>query len=444
METGREPDHHDVQIVDLPGEGDAARAGKRVMLSSRFKPPPVRRRRLIMLFALAAMTLLIVLASIASIRDFVARIIPTPTPTPPLYASQFYVLGDPPWGKLVVDGRTVAHLPAIGTDLPLQLSPGRHTLQWRAAPFVTQSCTLTVPADFGSDTCIDNNSVLTSGGKDVMVITFMPTLNNLPSDQQAALISATRAALDSKQSTTMVRPGEYYALPASCRETLPIGIQIAQCYSIARQPLKATLSFQLDVNTSGDAPCDSPPTTGKCTFSAQNCHQFCSVDFEPSAWTVGTAVRATWTFTTRNGQVVARNVPDNPTQEDFVPLHITWDSLGWHVTPLLDDSNGPAQPSGLPVCQPLESNLNLLEDPMAGGPWQWKFAAGGILADGCVAEAILESASGATPVTPAHGAYFLYRFGIILAANSAARDSDWPSLPVADAYEQALAQRAIS
>lgn len=442
MDTGREPDHRDVQIVDLPGEGDAARAGKRVLLPSRFRPPPVRRRRLIMLVVLAAMTLLIILASIASIRGFVARIIPTPTPTPPLYASLFYVQGEPPWGQLVIDGLTIAHLPAFATGTPLRLSYGRHMLQWRAAPFITQSCTLTVPADFGSDTCIDNTSVLTRGGKDVMAVTFMPTLNNLPPDQQASLISATQVALDGQRSTTTVRPGEYYALPASCRETLPIGIQIAQCYYVARQPLKATLSFQLDVSASEDAPCDSPPTTGACTFSAQNCHLFCSMDFAPSAWDAGIAVQASWTFTRTDGQVVARNVPDNPSEEDFVPMRITWDRVGWHVTPLLSDSSSS---SGYPVCQPLESNLNLLGEPMTAGPWQWKFAAGSVLADGCVAEAILESASGATPVTPAHGAYFLYRFGIILAANSEARNSsDWPYLPVADAYEQALAQRTLS
>lgn len=443
MDTGREPDHRDVQIVDLPGEGDATNAGKRIMLPSRFKPPLATRRRLIMLIMLAAMTLLIIFSSIVSIRDFVAHTIPTPTPTPALDVSQFYVQGDPPWGQLLIDGHAVAHLPAIKTDPPLSLASGRHTLQWRAAPFIPQSCTISVPADFSSDTCIDNSAVAISGGRYVQIITFIASLDNLPPDQQAALISATQAALDGQQSTATVQPGEYYAMPGSCRETPLIGIQIAQCSAIARQPLKAILSFQLDANASVDASCDSPEQQESCAVNGQNCHLFCSVGFVPSAWNAGIAVQAFWAFKMPDGHIVARNVPDNPSEEDYVPVRIIRSPMGWHVTPLLGGSSGSAPPSGYPVCQPLEGNLNLLGEPMTTGPWQWKFATGAVLADGCAAEAIPEPASGAAPAPSAHGAYFLYRFGVILAANNAAR-GDWGFLPVADAYEQALAQRDIA
>lgn len=442
MDTGREPDHHDVQIVNLPGESDAARAGKRVLPPSRFKPPPARRRRLIMLVVLATLTLFIILSSMASIHDLVARIIPTPAPTPPLDASQFYVQSDPPWGQLVIDGRTVAHLPVIGTDPPLRLSFGHHTLQWRAAPFLAQSCTLTVPVDFGSDTCMDNDSAPISGGRYVRVVTFLSSLANLSPTQRAELTETAQAALDGQQSMTTVRTGEYYALsPTSCRYTQPAPPQLAPCYTIAGQPLKAMLSFQLDTNASADLSCDSPEPDQPCAFSTQNCHLFCSVDFAPSVWIVGTAVRATWTFTTISGQIVAQDVPDNALEEDFVLIQIAWNQAGWHVMPLLGGSNGSLPPFGYPTCQSIESNTNLF-GPTASA-LEWNFAASSVLADGCVAEAIPEPALGARPSPSTRGAYCLYRFGVILAVNKLAHRY-WPFLPMADAYEQSLAQRDIS
>src|SRR5579863_2843725 len=119
MDSGREPDHREVQIVDLPGEGNAPNARKGVLLPSWLKAPQSPRQRnwrVIMVIALGCAALLIILSSMVSIRDFVARITPPPKPTPPVAVEQFYVQGDPPWGQLVIDGHAVAHLPAIETD----------------------------------------------------------------------------------------------------------------------------------------------------------------------------------------------------------------------------------------------------------------------------------------------------------------------------------------
>ena len=448
MDSGREPDHREVQIVDLPGKGGAVNGGKGVLVPSWLKSPQSprqRSQRLIMIVALGCAALLIMLSSTADVSNMalslIARIFPVPAAPPPLAVDQFYVQGDPPWGQLIIDGHAVAHLPAIATDPPLRLTPGHHTLQWRAAPFVTQSCILTVPADFSSDTCIDNNSAPISEGRYVLIVSFLSSLKTLPPEQRAALTNATQAALNGQQSTTTVRTGEYYALPPSCRITQPMPPQLAPCYAVARQPLKATLSFRLDANAVADLSCDSPEPQQPCAFSTQDCHLFCSVDVASSAWVVGAAVRAFWTFTTLDGQIVARDVPDNPLEEDFVLVQIAWDRAGWQVTPLLGGSNGSLPPFGYPTCQPVESVTNLFGTTASA--LQWNFSAGSVLADGCVAEATLEPELGATPIPSARGAYCLYRFGVILAVNSLAH-RDWPYLPLADAYEQALAQRDIS
>lgn len=435
----------DIEIIPLPESAENEQAARPRLPARMYAPfaPRRRRRRLFMLVLLAALTALIILSSTASIHDLIARIIPTPVPMPPLDASHFYVQGDPPWGQLAIDGRAVAHLPAIAIDRPLRLSPGHHTLQWRAAPFLTQSCIISVPTDFSSDTCKDDmNSAPISGGRYVRIITFATSLAHLPPAQRTTLTEAAQAALDGQHSTTTVRTGEYYALsPTSCRFTQPAPPQLAPCYTVARQPLKATLSFQLDTNASADLSCDSPEPDQPCTFSAQNCHLFCSVDFAPAAWIVGTAVSASWTFTTLDGRIMARNVPDNALEEDFVLMQVAWDQAGWHVTPLLGGSNGSLPPFGYPTCQSLESNTNLFGS-MAGA-LQWNFAASSVLADGCATEATPEPALGARPLPSTRGAYCLYRFGVILAVNNLAHYY-WPFLPVADAYEQSLAQRDIS
>lgn len=53
---------------------------------------------------------------------------------------------------------------------------------------------------------------------------------------------------------------------------------------------------------------------------------------------------------------------------------------------------------------------------------------------------LLASASPNTPAVPAPPAYYLYRFGVLLAANDLAHRY-FPSLPIADTYEQTSAQQ---
>jgi len=454
MNNGDSPEDLDLQIVDLPDTDTGTHARRARSFPSWLISPqsPRQRKQRLVTFIAFSLVLLIILGSTPGVRNLASGLIgrvtalPTPTPTLSSAATEFYVQGDPPWGHLAIDGRLLSIVPAPVAARPLHLSPGHHTLQWRAAPFITQTCTLSVPPAYASDTCVDNNTIQLSGGAFAPLISFEVSLDNLPAQQRIALVTAAQTALNEVQSSTIVRPGERYALPASCSASQPKPEQLSGCFGVAHQPLRATLHFQLDTDAVKDASCASPEPQSPCSFSSQNCHVFCGV-FSPPAWNVLAPVRDLFTFTLPNGHIVVQEVPDNLSEESLLPLQITWDQAGWHVSPQLSDTQSFF---GLPTCEPLALNTNLLGDPQITNPplslasLQFSYAVGSSLADGCVAVAADHPPSDFTPTPstpPAQTAYLLYRFGIILAANSTAHRY-WPYLPVADPYEQQLAAQA--
>ncbi len=141
-----------------------------------------------------------------------------------------------------------------------------------------------------------------------------------------------------------------------------------------------------------------------------------------------------WDYTT--GQMI---------DESLISLRITWDSLGWHV---IVTTGASVQDSSFlnPTCAPTQDEVGPLEPPAdANGPvyLQWQFASGALPATGCLAVGTPQQSVGLTP-TPTHSpplvVYCLHRFGVLLAANDLAHRS-WPYLPLADTYEQRLAQQ---
>src|SRR5258708_6911989 len=393
-----------------------------------------RRRQLIITGSIVVLAVLLILGSSASVRDLVSGIFIRPTPTPlPMIApgsDLFYVQGNPTWGHLFIDGHVVAHLPRISIDQPLRLSRGRHVLLWRADPFLSLSCTVSVPARYATDTCSYHESVQLDAGLSAWIITFSVSLASLPAEQHAALVQAVQAALDAQQSSATVQPGELYALSPNNPECRPVPGE-PLCSATARQQLKATLSFQLDANEASDETCIDPEPS--CTFSHQNCHLFCP-GFESSSavpeWDVLAPVRSLWKFATLDGRVLARDIPDIPGDyatgqvigESLVPLGITWDSLGWHVTVSYDAS---AQNSGFfdPVCAAAQDEVQSFEPPaVAGEPvyLQWQFVPGPVPTAGSVAlGAPKENAFTTATSTTSHSqlAYCLHLFGVNLAAS---------------------------
>lgn len=465
VEHEQTEDDFAVDITDIDKSGDNA-SDTRMPLSAKLPDVSLeprlslhqRRQQLIITGGVVVLAVLLILGSSASVRDLVSSIFirPTPTPLPMITPGSdlFYVQGNPTWGQLFIDEHVIAHLPRISIDQPLRLLRGRHVLLWRAEPFLSLSCTVSVPARYATDTCSYNESVQLDSGLSAWIITFSVSLASLPAEQHAALVRAVQAALDAQQTSDTVQPGELYALSPNDPECRPAPGE-PLCYATARQPLKATLSFQLDANDASDETCIDPEPS--CTFSHQNCHLFCS-GFESSSsavpeWDVLAPVRSLWKFATLDGRVLARNISDilgdyatgQVIGESLVPLGITWDSLGWHVSVSYDAS---AQNSGFfdPVCAAAQDEVQSFEPPaVAGEPvyLQWQFVPGPVPAAGCVALGTpKENAFTTATSTISHSelAYCLHRFGVNLAANEVAQRY-WPYLPVADAGEQRLAQQ---
>jgi hypothetical protein len=428
-------------------------------LEPRFSP----RQRMVQLMITTSFVLLavlVILGSTASVRELARGVFirptSTPVPTLPPGANLFYVQGSPPWGHLSIDGHKVAHLPRINVDPPLRLSPGQHTLGWQAEPFQAQSCTVSIPSRYAIDTCRYKATVQLNPGLMAWLLTFSVSLATLSSEQRSALIQVARATTDTWQSTDTVRPGELYALSPQdpeCKPSFPEPL----CYATAKQPMKAALSFQLDADAVANKSCAGPQPG--CTYLYENCHLFCTGSSPASSavreWDVFAPVLVSWEFVTLDGRILAHDVPDNSlwdyatgrvNNEALVPLHITWDSVGWHVTILAYAS---VQNAGFlnPICGAAQKGVQLLQPPASasGAPVypQWVFASGPLPAAGCLAVGTPQPDAFTTAIpstSPLLAPYCLHRFGVVLAANDMAHRF-WPALPVADAYEHRLAQQ---
>src|SRR5438067_399563 len=326
-----------VEITDLDKPGTASHKLPRAS-SRRYRLPVTVETA-----GMIALALLIILETATPVRELGGTLFArhTPTPIPTLFPGEdlFYIRAEPPWGHLMLDGQVVRHLPDIGVQAPLRLSGGRHTLIWQAEPFSEQQCLLSVPVNYAIETCTVNRTVQMRSGIFAFIVTFSESLDTLPDIQRSTLVEAARQALDTQQSTDDVRVGERYVLSpqnAACRPARPEPL----CYGIASQLLKATLRFQLDTNPASPETCLGPEPG--CTFLNQSCYVFCSagVDAPGRPWVVFAPVLPLWTFTTSNGSILERDVPDNSlydyatgqtADESLVTFSITWDNLGWHV-----------------------------------------------------------------------------------------------------------------
>ncbi len=467
VESEQPQEDFEVEIVDLDelasasnlsNSSDSSKRPLRPLQPLRFL---ARRRRLQsgITTGIVVLVVLVILASTAPVRELVGSILPGPTPTPSpaagLQNDLFYFKASPSWGYLTIDGHVVSPLPRMSVDRPLRLPAGQHVLEWRAAPFLAQRCTITVPTKSGVDSCRYDPPIEVRSGLFASIITFSESLKMLPPTQRALLIQAVQAELTMHYSE-MVQPGEPYALSYAiadaahnpCRLTLPVVL----CYAIAAQPLKATLSFQLDMDTSQNAPCT---ISGSCSLGEQDCRLFCDASdvvgpmwysmSAPAEWNVIVMVRPLWQFTTLDGQIIAHDQADTfiagQGNDYFVTLNTVWENQGWSISPPFANSQFPF---GDPICDSAANDTEIMQNETlnnSGMQIQAQYPRTD-LGTGCLVTVTQQPTPSLslTPPTSSQVAYCLHRFGVLLAVNNLAHRL-WPFLPVANAYEKRLAQQ---
>ncbi|MEO8972550.1 MAG: hypothetical protein ABI406_13230 [Ktedonobacteraceae bacterium] len=462
-ESQKRDDDFEIEIIDLemfPGEsvpkspdGSDERSGwketmkptsARISLRSRL----TQRQRMLRIVGSATViivALLLILNSIVPVHALLGALAgPTPTATATLAPNidHFYLDASPPWGRLTLDG----HPLAFSTLAPVQLAPGHHQFVWRASPFQPVRCTLSVPVAT-TDTCkhITIAAPMNGTASTAQEVTFYDTLNMLSGTQQSALIQAAQAALDAMQSTTTVQPGEQFVHVVGNRTT-----------DITTQRLRATLHFDLSV---GDPELENAICANnynsECYFlyrsqsqdATQNCDWFCTEPDTyttlsvPNYWQTAVIAREYWDFATPDGHTIATDQPDtvqNLTYSaHFIYLNILWNGTGWQASFNAEGGNG-YNPL---AC--LAANDELYEIPPPVGIKGFGFSATPATAPaaGCleIVQSTAASPSSSVPVSPLQ-AFCLYRFGIMLAANALAHRY-WPSIPIANPYEQALAKQ---
>ena len=431
-----------IELFGQPLQARPARAGLGRALSPR------HRRRL--QGALVGATLLLAVVfifssvpgSTATLADLLH--IATPIPTAPLApgADNIIAARGVPWGTLLVDGhaRPDANLHTVYQGV-FRLSRGRHTLEYQAAPFPTLRCTISVPLA-SRDTCplLDTSRL---GGQpngipgDTRVVDLRATPDRLSADQLAALTNGVMAALTNgvmaaltdwlppTSASAVVAPGERYVAADGSIAT-------------ATRPLKATFLYTLNQDQSR-------------IVGADGCVTFCllpAVEAPLSGvWMVNVLLQHGWSYAdaSSDGRVlipyapalpsmlVSRSAPFDSFSFDFKGFSARWDGA-WHVSanPTGEASNDsysdPTCILGLNLVSTLNNDANALSE-LSPIPLPH-------VADGCLIREL--------PVNDHdHSAYFLYRFGVLLAVGSGARTAQ-PKLPVAIPDEFALAQQAAA
>ncbi|PWT78642.1 MAG: hypothetical protein C5B60_00855 [Chloroflexi bacterium] len=449
-------DLHEKSAAASPSVGDTRR-------SQLTLTPRQRMQRLAVAGGSVVLALLILVTAVPGLRtgarSLLAGFVPTPTATLPPGTDRFYFIASVPNIQLSIDGRPVSHLPRIGTDLPLVLARGRHHIYWKGAPFLPQSCVLSVP--FGiSDNCGTPVPVLPStpqGSFSASMVLLRESLVTLSTSQQSAVAAVIQNALPN--STSGIQPGDHYA--------------VAQ---VATQPLRGTLVFQLatsnafgtsDFGTGDACGLSSQSPYIVCNFAANPC-AVCTIPapalastgvaVAPSSWYVVTFAGLSYTISTLTGHTLIANGPISPggLAGAIFPILIalTWDGAAWHAQPFL----GPAYDAllaRLDASAAISSTQTVYPSPyfanLGCAAMPDFFSANGILlsnspytfigtsnpADGCLAIESVPSTSGTEK------AYYLYRFGGLIAVNDLAHRLA-PSWPIASAHERQIAAALLS
>lgn len=415
--------------------------------------PPRSKVRLTFTIALFLVLVLVLVAIFTPLRDIVINrltVVPSPTPTATLAPGDDMIdIHASPPGTVTVDGHTITLNTQQGYPYSeakaIHLSRGMHRIIWQAPPFLSRTCIISVPP-LASELCNYKSSNNPTDPSATRLITFNASLADLPGAQQTAMKQAIQGALNTLQSTATVQPGEHYLYAQSNSNATE---------KVATQPLNATLSLHLDADQASQKACSNYGDT--CTFEGQNCLQLCSSPYGVPikgvqlSWNVIALFYPTWTYTTQSGQVVAQNQPDTNDlvagEDHSIPLSLTWDGTKWHASIKTFPESVSQQFSSSPACDSITNQIGTSSQYSTtsnGKKVGWGFAAGTNEAQGCLAIVVpAPSSQQDAPNFKQPAAYFLYRFGSLLAVNPLAH-SEFPGIPMANAYEQGIAQGFVA
>lgn len=360
--------------------------------------------------------------------------IPTPVPTAPLAigAGTFLMIDTVPWGTLLVDGRE-PHMVVPPPNSPggpsgtpqFTLGRGRYAIEYRAAPFPTLRCTVSVPAA-PTDTCpLVGNSVV-SGNPGVpfavaRVLDLEARPERLSGAALASLEQAVVAALNASVPPETLAIGDHYRAADGTIHA-------------ASQPLVAALAATLNQDSSVLLPGDSGPCETLCRsfqsdFSVPN----------QGIWLIGAHVIVSWRITRPDGTVVVTDAPASPVAYDahqMVLVGASWHGA-WSATTAYGGGLGVCSIAAAVISEVIAAatqNAGLLnyqqyvESPPNG-------------AADCLIVEVKVMPNGGGPVA-GQQAWVLYRCGALVAVNAQAH-ALLPLLPLASAHEQAVAQTLL-
>lgn len=434
-------DDFDVEVTDLrtgahhpatlPGaEPDAGAAPAR-----RVRRSPSQRQRVGALLAGLAVlvTLAVLLVSSPNSRETLDAVlrIPTPTATAPLSpGDQMVMLTETvPWVTIRLDGKTALDHNFMGT-YSIVLTRGRHTLDVHQPPFAEIHCAISAPAS-RTDTCpLSSGTSISRAPLGTRTLDFGASFTKLSDDQRASLISAIRAVVTAPRASVPVRPGERYVDATGATVT-------------TGEALTATIMLDIDMSGKNVASLGGTPCLPICDMSEYSGY----VGPPDGTWHLSAAVQGHWRYTRADGTVVVDSAPVAPGDRRFTAaregllyqVKVTWDGT-WRVTPSFIASGGGMYGADL-ICriaaqlvdaegssQPRPLTLNVTTAPTTTVP-----------DEACLVAAQKINPNSTQGPSP-RPAYFLYRFGVLLAANDEARKL-LPNLPLADDYERTLATK---
>jgi hypothetical protein len=351
---------------------------------------------------------------------------PRPTPLPP-GVGVFLLANTVPWGDLEIDAHSAASLgialqwPYGGNQIPsFSLALGTHELTYRAVPFATLRCRVSVPAA-PTDTCpllhLDSNSPLfPPANSRVLDARALPQF--LPPMAFAALANAVAQRLEAWSGTTQLTPGDHY---------LAADEQIA----VARFSAQATVRYQINQDAREQAPTFNGGCVSLCAFSVAR------TQLDADDWRLLANVVASWRYAQANRQVIfAPAAPVDSDAHALVPVTVRWNGQ-WSV------EEPPAEALvDAPPCQIAHNVLSRVfsneESPVAMANGSWGTYAAPPAATGC----LIVFGSAVSPAGQPIGATIqtLYRFGVLLAVNPGATQA-FAQLSSAAPSERALARQ---